>query len=150
MRPRFGGLLVLGLLAVAWPRAQSQESKTGRTLEVRVNYSGSGTVDEKHKIYVAVWDSPAFVEASSPVTPLEARPVSSKDGTVVFTGISKSPVYVSAAYDPSGQWEAQSTPPAGSSLGLYHNSEGKPEPVPIEPGKKASIELSFDDSVKVH
>ena len=146
------GSLVLGLLAIAWPQANSQESGTGGTLEVRINYSGSGTVDENHKIYVALWDSPDFVKEGSEggVMPVEVKSVSSKDGTVIFTGVGKSPAYVSAVYDPSGQWDAQSgPPPTGSSLGLYSKTPGKPEPVKIESGKKASIELSFDDSVKI-
>jgi hypothetical protein len=150
---KFCGLLVLGLLAVASPRAQSQDSKTGATVQVRVNYSGSGTVDENHKIYVALWDSPAFVEEDSQgkVMPIDVQPVSSKHGTAVFTRVSKSPAYVSAAYDPNGQWDAKSgPPPTGSSLGLYSVSPGKPEPIKVEAGKKVSVDVSFDDSIKMH
>jgi hypothetical protein len=149
----FCGLLVLGLLAVVSPQAQSQDSKPGGTVQVRVEYSGSGTVDENHKIYVALWDSPAFVEEDSrgKVMPLEVEAVSSKQGTAVFTGVGKNPAYVSAAYDPSGQWDAKSgPPPTGSSLGLYSVSPGKPEPIKVEAGKKVSVDVSFDDSIKMH
>lgn len=145
------GLVVLGLLALVSPQVKSQESKTGGAIQVRVHYSGSGTVDGSHKIYVALWDSPAFVEPSSQgVMPLQIQDVSSKNGTVVFTGVSKSPAYISTAYDPNGQWDGHSSPPpTGSSLGLYSKSPGKPEPINIESGKKATVALSFDDSVKM-
>jgi hypothetical protein len=56
---------------------------------------------------------------------------------------------VSAVYDPSGQWDAQSQPPEGSSLGLYSKTPGTPEPIDLKPGKTVSIELAFDDSVKM-
>ncbi len=44
--------LVFGLLLTSPQKAVSQDSSTASKLEVRVNYTGSGTVDEKHKIYV--------------------------------------------------------------------------------------------------
>ena len=62
----------------------------------------------------------------------------------------KVPAYVSAAYDPKGEWDGQSgPPPEGSSLGLYSKTPGQPEPIEIQPGKTATIELSFDDRVKM-
>ncbi len=146
------GLLVLGLLTVSSPQAKGQESKTGGTLQVRVEYTGSGAVDESHKIYVVLWDSPAFVDESShgQVMPIELKPVNSKVGTAVFNNIAKTPAYISVAYDPNGQWDgASGPPPSGSSLGLYSKSPGKPEPIDVEPGKKAKVEVSFDDSIKM-
>ncbi len=116
---------------------------------MHVNYSGSGTVDDKHKIYVVLWDSMAFVDGAS--RPVELEPLSSKNGTVTFSDVKKVPAYVSAAFDPNGQWDGKSgPPPEGSSLGLYSKTPGKPAPVDIAPGKTATIELSFDDSVKMH
>lgn len=145
----FCGLVVLGLLAVSLsPQAISQETKTGGTVQVRVNYTGSGPVDQDHKIYVTLWDSAAFVQEGSKLTPIQVKPVASKDGTAVFNNVSVNPAYVSAVYDPTGQWKAQSPPPPGSSLGLYTKSSEKPEPVTVNSGKIASVEMSFDDSFK--
>lgn len=124
-----------------------QESNAGSTLQVRLNYSGTGTVDEQHKIYVALWDSPDFVKSDMP--PFATQPVSSKNGVVTFNNVQKTPVYVSTAYDPSGHWDAQSSPPDGSSLGLYTKTPGQPAPVDLKPGKTTKIELAFDDSVKM-
>ena len=73
----------------------------------------------------------------------------SKSGTVTFEDVKKAPAYVSAVYDPTGQWDAQSAPPEGSSLGLYSKSPGTPEPIELQPGKTTTIDLTFDDSVKM-
>jgi hypothetical protein len=142
------GLLVFGLIAVSSRQAISQEPKTGGTLQVRVNYIGSGTIDDRHKIYVVLWDSPRFVEEGSKLMPIQVEPVASKNGTAVFKNVSAKPTYVSAAYDPTGQWKAKSSPPAGSSLGLHTKSGGNPEAVTVNSGKTASVEITFDDSFK--
>ena len=52
MIQRLYAALGISLLAAAFAVAQS-----GRTVQVDVNYTGSGTVDASHKIYVALWDS---------------------------------------------------------------------------------------------
>ena len=131
--------LGISLLAAAFAVAQA-----GRTVQVDVNYTGSGTIDASHKIYVALWDSADFSGG-----PAAVKSVESKNGSVTFTDIQKSPVFVSAAYDPTGKWEAQSPPPSGSSLGMYASKPPTPDPITIEPGKTAKVRLAFDDSNKV-
>jgi len=130
--------LGISLLVAAFAVAQP-----GRTVQVDVNYTGSGTVDASHRIYVALWDSADFSGGPSAVKPLE-----SKNGSVTFTDIEKSPVFVSAAYDPTGKWEAQSPPPSGSSVGMYASKPPTPDPITVEPGKTAKVKLAFDDSNK--
>lgn len=143
--------LCLGLgLFLAAVLIRASQGGGSRTLHVNVHYTGSGTVDEHHLIGVAIWDSPAFMEEHSSAMPMDVKLATSKDGSVTFSSVSSSPVYVSAAYDSSGKWDGTSgPPPAGSSLGMYSKEPGKPEPVRIEPGKTATIELSFDDTVKM-
>lgn len=141
--------LAFGLLVAAVLIRASQTAES-RTLHVNVNYTGSGTVDARHPIAVAIWNSPAFMEEHSTAMPMDVQLAKSKNGRVTFSHVSSSPVYVSAAYDPSGKWDATSgPPPAGSSLGLYSKEPGKAEPVRIEPGGTATIELTFDDTVKM-
>jgi hypothetical protein len=137
------------LSVLAMPRkAASQDSNTSSKVQVNATYTGAGTVDEKHKVYVVLWDTADFVkgEGSAPVA---IESISSKSGTVTFDGVKKTPAYVSAVYDSSGQWNAQSTPPDGASLGLYSKGPGAPEPVNLQSGKTAKIDLAFDDSVKM-
>jgi hypothetical protein len=139
--------VVCGCLLASPCIAVGQEGNAGSKLEVHVKYSGTGTVDDKHKIYVALWDSPDF--ANKDMVPSAVQATSSKDGMVTFDHVTKTQVYVSAAYDPSGQWDAQSAPPEGSSLGLYSKTPGTPAPIDFKPRRKTAIDLAFDDSVKM-
>jgi len=120
-------------------------AQNGRTLQVEVTYTGSGTVDASHKIYVALWDS---AEVSSAM-PVQVKSLDTKHGTVTFMDVEKSPAYVSTAYDPSGSWDAQSPPPSGTSLGIYSANPPKPDPIEVAPGKTAKVKVTFDDTNKV-
>ena len=142
----FAGL-VMALLLTSPQKAVSQDSAAGSKLQVRTNYTGAGTVDEKHKLFVVLWDSPDFVTGGS--MPVEIKSSSSKNGVVTFDDVKKTPAYVSAVFDAGGEWDAQSAPPEGSSLGLYSKTPGKPEPIDLKAGKTTSIDLAFDDSVKM-
>ena len=98
-----------------------------------------------NKIYIALWESPD----SSSGPPVATKSLDTKKATVTFTEVQKVPAYVSAAYDPTGTWEAQSPPPSGSSLGIYGDHPPTPSPINVEPGKTAKVRLAFDDTVKV-
>ena len=140
------GVLTLGILFSNAP-AFSQEKKAGPTIEVKVNYTGTGTVDEKHKIYVIVWDSVDFTQGG--IMPVSIQSTNSKTGTVTFADV-KIPAYLSAAYDPTGSWDGASGPPAtGTSLGLYSKTPGTPEPIKAASGETAKGTLEFDDSMKM-
>ena len=121
----------------------------GSKLEVQVSYTGSGTVDESHKVYVVLWDTPDFVKGDAGGPPIAMKGVTSKSDVAQFSDVPKSPVYVSMVYDPSGKWDGASTPPAGASLGLYAKEPGTPAPVQLEPGKTTKISAAFDDSFKM-
>jgi hypothetical protein len=128
--------------------ARGQEGSPLRGLRVKVHYKGSGAVDEKHKILVFLFDSPEF--GHSNVMAFAVMSTSSKDGTVTFNDVAKSPAYIGAVYEPSGSYaERQGPPPPGSSLGMYSKTPGQPAPVKVEAGKTINVELSFDDSVKM-
>ncbi len=119
-----------------------------RNLKVKLNYTGSGTVDEKHKIILFLFDSPDFVQGG--VMPIAGKPATAKDETVAFTDLSTTTVYIAAAYDPKGEYDGESgPPPSGASMGMYSKTPGKAEPVTLESGKAAQVELAFDDSVKM-
>ena len=135
-------LVTSGVLVTCALVASAQQ---GGTLEVQVHYKGSGTVDSTHKVFVALWESDDFNGGP----PSDVQSVSSKDGIARFSDVRKTPVFVSAAYDPSGKWDASSPPPSGSSIGMYSKEPPKPEPIPIKAGEVAKVTLTFDDSAKV-
>jgi hypothetical protein len=151
MKKRFGTaasvvLLLCAVFTLEYGRAQEKSPLRG--LRVKVHYKGSGTVDEKHKILVFLFDSPEFGHGN--VMPFAVMSTNSKDGTVTFNDVAKSPAYVGAVYDPSGGYaENQGPPPAGSSLGMYSKTPGQPAPVKVEAGKTANVEFTFDDTVKM-
>ena len=100
-------LLVLCLVAGVWQLGFAQEKTAkGRTLKVKVHYTGSGTVDEKHKIMTFLFDSPDFVRGG--VIPFAVKDAASKDAALTFADVDRSPVYVSSVYDPSGGYDGQS------------------------------------------
>jgi hypothetical protein len=140
MTKRLYALTGVLLLAIASTVAQA-----GRTIQVDVTYTGAGTVDSRHRVYVALWDSTDFNTAP----PSDVQFLTSKTGTVTFNNVQKSPVYISTAYDPTGKWDAQSPPPSGSSIGMYSKKLPTPEPIQVEAGKTARVKLSFDDANKV-
>ena len=142
--------LTLGLIVGALLIWAAQSNGDSRTLRVTVHYTGSGTVDANHPIAIALWDSPSFMEPNNNSMPADVQTMTSNGASVTFSNVKASPAYVSAAYDPSGKWDAKSgPPPTGSSLGLYSKEPNKPERVTIAAGKTASIHFSFDDSVKM-
>ena len=135
----------LGLFALFGVCALAQTSANKRTIQVDINYTGSGTVNATHKIYVALWDS--LDMSSGP--PVAVLSVSSKKGAVTFSDVQRVPAYVSTAFDPTGAWDAQSPPPSGASLGMYSKNPPNPEPIAVAPGKTVKVAITFDDSAKV-
>jgi hypothetical protein len=138
-------LLALGLIASVFHSAIAQDE--ARTLKVKVHYTGSGTVDEQHKIFTFLFGSPQFTHGGD--IPFAMRYIASKESVVTFSNVDRSPVYVGTVYDASGKFDGQSSPPSGSALGAYSTDSEKPAPVKLEEGKTVEIEMSFDDSAKV-
>lgn len=121
----------------------------GSRLTVNVTYTGSGKVDESHKVYVVMWDSPDFMKEGASGPPIDVKGVTSKSDSLHFDDVQANPVYINMVYDPSGQWDAASPPPSGSSLGIYQKEPGTPAPVQLQPDKPTTISVSFDDSSKM-
>jgi len=119
------------------------------TLIVQVSYTGSGAVNQNHKVFVALWDTPDFVKEGSQEAPVAIKSITASTGSIEFDNIQKSPAYVSMLYDPSGTWDAASAPPAGTSLGVYATNAGAPAPITLEAGKTTTIKAQFDDSFKM-
>jgi len=149
VRKQLAFCLLLGL-AIGTLAAQDkapEKASGSRTLKVKLNYTGSGTVDDKHQIVVFVFDSPDFMQGNA--MPVGSQSTPSKKGGVTFSDVASSPVYLTAVFDPAGQYDGMSAPPSGSSLGLYSKTPGTPEPIKIEPGETVEVELAFDDTAKM-
>lgn len=137
----------LMILAAGFQFGRAQDKAASRTLKVKLHYTGAGTVDDKHKIIVFMFDSPDFAQGNAMPTGMQMA--AAKDGTVTFSATA-SPVYVASVYDPTGGYDGQSgPPPSGSSLGMYTKEPPAPGPIAIEAGKTVEIDVSFDDSQKM-
>jgi len=129
------------------PKAEDKPAAS-RTLKAKMNYTGAGTVDEKHKIFLFVFDSPDFQQGG--VMPIGGGSTVAKDGTVTVANLTVSPIYVAVCYDPTGAYDGQSgPPPSGAPMGMYAKTPGTAEPVKIDAGKTAEITVQFDDSFKM-
>ena len=118
----------------------------GLTLQVQLHYTGAGTVDASHKIFIALWDSADL----SGGPPTEVKSTTAKNATVTFANIKKVPAFVSAAFDPTGRWDgASGPPPTGASLGMYSRAPPKPDPIDIKPGTITKVTITFNDAAKV-
>jgi len=135
----------LGLFLLPATFAVAQTTADSRTIQVEINYAGSGTVNATHKIYIALWNSSDM----SGGPPAVVKSLESKKGTVTFSNVQTVPAYVSAAYDPTGAWDAQTPPPSGSSLGMYAKNPPNPQPIDVAPGKTVKVSITFDDSARV-
>jgi hypothetical protein len=69
MKRRFFVLSGAALVSALAAYAQTGSPK----LIVQVSYTGSGKVDESHKIYVALWDNPDFTNALHGDTELDPQ-----------------------------------------------------------------------------
>lgn len=139
------GLLIL---ASAFQPGKAQDKPKPRTLKVKLHYTGSGSVDDKHKIFVFLFDSPDFIQGNA--MPIGSQSAAGKDETVTFADLDKSPVYVACAYDPAGGYDGMSgPPPSGSSLGMYTKEPPQPGAIQIDEGKTVDVEVAFDDSSKM-
>ncbi len=151
------------LLVFAWPQGSAQAADARRTLKVKLNYTGGGIVDEKHKIYVMLFDANPYtattlVDATSlPTPPAPAEGVShilarqgaaGKDKTVIFRELSISPVFAAAFFDMNGNYNSQTDVVSGAPMGVYGKLPDKLEPIKVEPGKTVQVLLAFDDSSK--
>ena len=161
--------LVLPALTMAQSQPKTKATARGETLKVKLNYTGSGVVDEKHKIYVLVCDADPFtaerledytgqpapkIEAASGgqgqkvARILQRQGAITKDGTLTFSKVPVSPVYAVAFYDKSGSYNGHADPSPGSPMGLYGSKASQPDPIKLQSGKPTKIVVSFDDSNK--
>lgn len=139
-----GILLLTTFMTKANGRQADKPAAAGRTLKVNVHYTGSIPVDDTHKVFVFLFSSTEFMQGNG--SPIATQATALKDDTLTFSDLTDSPVYLAVVIDPSGTYNAQSQPPAGSSTAVYGKEPNVPDPINIEPGKTSEISITFDDT----
>ena len=134
-------IVALALVAIASPAIVAQE--TGN-LKVTVTYTGAGTVDGTHEIYVWLFDTPNITADSAP---LASDVITASGGTATFSGLPKE-VYIAAAFDEKGDYDGTSgPPPPGTPITIY-GEMGAAKAVPTG-GADAAVTVTFDATIRM-
>jgi len=129
----------------ATPPPAAAQAATGN-VAVAVTYTGKGVVDATHQILVLLFSTPQVGPTSKPLMPPQF--IQKNGGTATFTGVSTSPVYIVAVYDEKGGYTAQNPPAAGTPLAMYSKDQKDPKApgIPVTPGGKTPVKMSFSDA----
>jgi hypothetical protein len=154
---------LLGALALMRMQSGAQTPAASGTLKVKLNYTGAGVVDERHKIYVLLFDANPFtssslIDATAQPTPSAARPgvshilvrqsAAGKGATLTFEKLSAPEVYAIVFFDKNGSYNGQPDTMSGSPMGVYGELPDKLNAIRIEQGKAVRLVMTFDDSTK--
>ena len=130
------------VLAMSLPLAA--RSNEAGTVKVTVKYTGKGTVDGSHRVWVWLFSSPDIGPGSMPI----AETSTDKNGTAaIFENVAEDRVWIAVAFDEQGVMAGSAPPPPGTPIALYVGSDGAPRAV--TPGDTADATLVFDDSLRM-
>jgi hypothetical protein len=127
--------------------ARAQSDQAGK-LAISVEYTGKGTVDKDHGLWIWVFDNP---DSSTwpDSTPLGVAMLTENGATHQFSGLPKQ-VYFGAAYDEAGGYDGNAgPPPAGTPISVYGMAEGGTAKAVDTGGDEAVVKATFDDSVRM-
>ena len=131
-------LLLAGLMtSLAWA-IQSP------SLEVVVTYTGQdGEVSSDNPLVVVIFDTANMMQAA----PIAQEVVTENGGTVSFSNLTVSPVYVAGIYDTHGTATDSPAPPPGSPAAQYVRAGGSfaASPVELTEGETTKIALQITD-----
>jgi hypothetical protein len=142
------GALVALLIAIGFAWSPGLAARTGSdadgAVKVTVNYTGKGEVDDSHRLWVWLFDSPNIGAGSMPIAETS---IDKNGGVAAFDGITAPQVWIAVAYDARGGFTGMAPPPSGSPASTYGIASGAPEAV--TPGDKGEVTFTFDDSFKM-
>jgi hypothetical protein len=138
---RTGVTLCLTLLLVPWSSGADQAD-----LRLKISYTGSGLVNDEHRIWIFIWDTPDFTLSR----PIAFRSLTENGAEIEISGLRASPIYITCVYDTEGGYDpyvAFGPPPVGSPRGAWTGDPRGPGPAPVEleEGGTVSLEFSFRD-----
>ncbi|OFW37952.1 MAG: hypothetical protein A3J29_04465 [Acidobacteria bacterium RIFCSPLOWO2_12_FULL_67_14b] len=116
----------------------------GSQVNVTVKYTGPGTVDASHRVWVWLFDTPDIGPGSMPVAELT---IEKNGATATFEGVSGARVWIAVAFDEHGSMSGNAPPPPGTPVGIYATATGAPEAVTV--GDTKPVTVTFDDSLRM-
>ena len=123
--------------------AATAERVAAGTVNVTVNYQGSGTVDAGHRVWVWLFDTPEIGPNAVPIAEMSVE----KNGDTASFEVGNERVWIAVAFDEKGVMTGNAPPAPGSPIGIHASSTGAPDAV--TPGAKGVIVLTFDDSQRM-
>jgi hypothetical protein len=124
---------------------QNAPAAAATRVSVTVKYTGAGTVDDNHRIWVWIFDNPNI---GPDAIPIGEQSVAKNGGTATFS-TSSPQVYIAMAYDEGGGFMGQAPPPPGSPIALYGMKAPNEPPQPVTPGPTGDVTATFDDTQRM-
>jgi hypothetical protein len=122
--------------------SRAAEPLAAAGVNITVAYTGKGTVDASHRIWVWLFSSPDIGAGSMPIAQMS---LDTNGAVAAFDGVTAERVWVAAAFDEKGVMTGNEPPPSGTPVGIYVGSDGAPKP--LIAGETAK--LTFDDSMRM-
>jgi hypothetical protein len=137
--------LLATLVVCAHPSARAEQTKPAAdsSVNVTVKYTGKGTVDAKHRLWVWLFDTPKIDVGAIPIAEMS---IDKNGGTAAFTSVGAAQVYVAIAYDEGGGFQGQAPPPPGSPIALYGAKGPDDPPMAVTPGPKGKVNVVLTDA----
>lgn len=141
-------LAIVVVLAAAMPSsgavAAAGPQVGAGAVTVTIKYTGKGTVDGSHRLWVWLFTTPDIGPQSMPIAELS---IDKNGGQATFESVAAERVWIAVAFDESGTMTGQAPPPTGSPVAIYVGSDGAPRGV--VPGDSTAAVLTFDDSQRM-
>jgi hypothetical protein len=135
--------LALATVLSSSVRARETSAEAG-PVKVTVKYTGPGTVDGTHRLWVWLFETPDIGPGAIPIAELSLE---KNGGTATFDSVAATQVWIAVAYDVGGNFAGNAPPPSGSPIAIHGAAAGKP--TPVSPGAKAVVTIAFNDAQKM-
>lgn len=139
-------LLGTALFALSGPTplAAIGRGTAAGSLGLTVRYTGPGDVDDTHRLWIWIFDTP---EIGPGAMPIRETSVATNGGSTTIEGLGDGYVWIAVAYDQRGGSTGNAPPASGSPIGIFAGDDGRPKPV--APGDGARAAVTFDDSMRM-
>jgi hypothetical protein len=110
-------------------------------VKVTVKYTGEGTVDDNHRLWVWLFTTPDIGPGAIPIAEMSTD----KNGsTVTFDSVGANEVWIAVAYDTHGGFGGNAPPPSGSPVTIYGMESGAAKSV--TPDTQAVVTMTLSDA----
>lgn len=140
---RLAAALLIAVILAPAPVPSAAAAEAG-SVTVTVHYTGKGAVDENHRLWVWLFDTPDIGPSAMPI---REESVASNGGDVTFRGVSEARVWIAVSFDERGGSAGNQPPVSGSPIGIYSVDGGPPSAV--EPADDARAVVTFDDALRM-